>query len=710
MKLREMARVLIEWGGSLRIPPAGLAAVFCATVIARNVLESVPSGLLFPPEAFLYHFPIAYVFPMLGIVAALHLLSGHPASALLRIMVLAWTLTLLPPIIDAVAGTTSPIGYFPLDADNAAGFIVNFFNPGVTLPGTTTGIRIEAAAGCLLGGIFTFAAAGRARTARGVLAAVVLAPLFLVFFAWPGLVHWAFRGLFPRADGIQDFLQWHSATAPHLAGSAHMTVFIVDSWPVAGLAALLAARAAPETWRQVRGSAAASVPMLGAAAAGLAAAVAGVSGTAVTFADAAAVSGAFLSASMTAVSVEAGRAGTVLRAWALLLASAVGWTALVAAAAAVSAVSLPVPRRARVAAACAILPLLAASPVFAGLSSLGALWPLSLAALPAAWGGRLRIASAVPVAAAIALSIRPAEPAQRSWLAWTTDGLSRSARNSHAHVSASLLAGAGGSTVPLAHAAHLSGRMPQARWLWRLSGPDGGGDPEMIRLGLNIAMTDGDAAEMQRLMGVAAASGMDLGSMMPAVLSSAAARGDTSMISMVARSGGPAPLILAAHGRALLALGDTAGASAAARSVLRAPGASPADWAFSLELEAASGGRWEQIAEEGLERFGMTPDLLLSAVRADAWAGGCTRPDRMRMLLGSFPVTPEALAACAGWLLAAGMPDSALAVAERAACLEYPPDEGILLLAASCARAAGRGERALIHMEYLEETGESPVR
>jgi hypothetical protein len=232
----------------------------------------------------------------------------------------------------------------------------------------------------------------------------------------------------------------------------------------------------------------------------------------------------------------------------------------------------------------------------------------------------------------------------------------------------------------------------------------------MIRLGLNIAMADGDGAEMQRLMGVALASGMDLGPMFPAVLSAAAARGDTSMISMVARSGGSAPLILAAHGRALLALGDTAGAASAARSVLLAPGASPADWAFSLELEAASGGDWEPVADEGLERFGMTPDLLVSAVRADAWAGGCSRPDRMEMLLGSFPVTPEALAACAGWLLAAGLPDSALAVAERAACLGYPPDEGILLLAASCARAAGLPERAGIHVGYMEETGESPGR
>jgi len=155
MKAKQLLLRMIEWGASIKASPIQLGGLFAATVILRNLLEAATLGILFEGPAFFLHFPIAYIFPMLGLVALLHLASGFPLPKLLKIMIIAWTLTLLPPIIDFLAGVTGDIGYFPLHKGNAAWFLTNFFNPAVVLPGTTAGIRIEAFLGCVLAGVFS---------------------------------------------------------------------------------------------------------------------------------------------------------------------------------------------------------------------------------------------------------------------------------------------------------------------------------------------------------------------------------------------------------------------------------------------------------------------------------------------------------------------------------------------------------------------------
>lgn len=188
MKLKTLIDKSINWGAGLPATPWQLAAVFALTVILRNLLEAFALGIVFPAPSFMLHFPVAYIFPLLMLVFVMQVFSGYDTAKLLKIMVFAWTLTLLPPIIDKITGITSAIGYFPLERSNAAWFLLNFFNPAVTLTGTTTGIRIEAAIGCLLAGVFTWAVAPKKRILRGLLNTIAFAPVFLMFFTWPYLI------------------------------------------------------------------------------------------------------------------------------------------------------------------------------------------------------------------------------------------------------------------------------------------------------------------------------------------------------------------------------------------------------------------------------------------------------------------------------------------------------------------------------------------
>ncbi len=696
---------LVAWAENMPGGAARLAAVFATTVMVRNLLEGIPGGLIFAPEAYLFHFPAAYVFPMLGIVAVLHLFSGYPVGRLMKLMVWAWTLTILPPLLDTVLGTGSAIGYFPLDRSNAVRFLLDFFNPSVTLPGTTAGIRIEAALGCILGGVFI----GRTSRSivRGVAGALLLAPLFLVFFGWPGMVNWALGGLFPYTRDIQNFMQWHSLTRPHLMNTVHMTIFIVDAWPVAGLSALLYLRSgASADWR--RHFRIGAVPAASAFA-GLAAVLPAASRAAtVTFADAATISGAFLTSLLIASTIGAGsriRAAAV--GFALMTALAAGWPTFVAAAlTAALAWTTPDRRLAGIVASPMIL-ITAASPLFSSPSDISGLWPLltaSAAAALAAGAKRSLAWSALLLpAGALLLGAVPARPAQQLWFEETTDSFARSSRNSHAGVSAALLAGAGGSTVPLAQSAHLAGRIDQARWLWEMAEDDGDASEDMLQVGLNLAVLEGDR---EKLFDLLSSSGVDdaaVSRLFPAALASAASAGDTLMLGMMFRSCGSSARFMAAWSRAQLVLGDTASAVTFSRASLQAPDAGPAEYAFAAELAAMSGSDYMSIIDSGMQRFRASPELDAGCMRASLAAGDPSRAEESAgRILGSFPPAADALDACAVWLLECSLPDSALSVSERSLMLQYPPARASLEIAIACAEAAGRMSRADIHRAYLE--------
>ncbi|MCK5842960.1 MAG: hypothetical protein KAH31_12370, partial [Candidatus Sabulitectum sp.] len=254
MKLKVLIDRSINWGTDLQATPWQLAAVFAVTVILRNLMEALTLGIVFPAPSFVLHFPVAYVFPLLMLVFVMRVFSEYDAGKLLKIMVLAWTLTLLPPLIDKIAGTTSAIGYFPLERSNAVWFLLNFFNPTVTLSGTTPGIRIEAAIGCILAGIFTWAVAPKKRVLRGILNTLVFAPVFLAFFTWPYLIGVIFQPLFPTDGVMHSMLQWHAATEAPTTGASHFIVYLIDMIPVSLLSLWFVRELAVERWKELKRS------------------------------------------------------------------------------------------------------------------------------------------------------------------------------------------------------------------------------------------------------------------------------------------------------------------------------------------------------------------------------------------------------------------------------------------------------------------------
>ena len=87
MSLKKHIDRWINWGASLPASPWQLAALFAVTVILRNLMESVTLGMLVSAPAFVLHFPVAYVYPLLTLVFFMRIFSGYSTAKLLKIMV-----------------------------------------------------------------------------------------------------------------------------------------------------------------------------------------------------------------------------------------------------------------------------------------------------------------------------------------------------------------------------------------------------------------------------------------------------------------------------------------------------------------------------------------------------------------------------------------------------------------------------------------------
>lgn len=706
--MKRMVRRILDAVEGIPSSPAGLAAIFGLTVVLRNLLEGASSGTLFPPSAFLLHFPIAYVFPMLGITAMMSVLSGYPPTKLLKLMVYAWTLTLLPPILDLLVGERSGIGYFPLDRENILSFLTGFFNPSVDLPGTTAGIRIEAAIGCLLAGIFVGSVSRRLALLRGILTAILFFPFFLLFFAWPQIIQMILQPLFPAAEQVQDFLQWHVATPPQLTGSVHNTVFLADMWPVMALGAWFWPRVSKLTWADARKAfRKALLPGLAPAFAGCLAACLQAWKMPVTFADATCISAAFASASLAAFAAEAaGPAAAVFAALSAILAAACGWPVAAVSLVALLAGRLPLPAPARRALTAPVLLALAASPVFLPPDSLPALlMPAAVAVLAGLLSGVKKVGLVAAMAAmACPLIARPlpAEPAARWFLADATESFSRSSRNAHAHISSSLLAASGGPLLPLAEAAQLDGDLARSSWVCSLAELTGESTEGILRVQLNIALQRNDSSSFQALMERLERVGGDLGDIPLAILRQAAAAGDTSLLLAIHDFTGPSAQFLTAYAEATVVLGDTAGAVGFANGAASRPDAGVSEFAFAIELSGiASTGEWDSLYAEGRRRLGVSPVMMLARIRAPLLAGAePDRPDLVATCLGLSPASPEALETVAAWMLAADQADSALALAERSLLAQPRPGLRSFIVACDCARAAGEPGRLEILLRY----------
>lgn len=134
--------------------------VLAAIIVLRHFLEQMSGQkktLYF--LSYFIHYPLAYVAPLLALSVLLAAFARERVERVTRLMLFAWLLTLLPPLIDLAlprAGDAPQlIGYLIPRSGGLGTAFVNLFNPTYgEFQGTTTGIRIEAAIGCVLGAFY----------------------------------------------------------------------------------------------------------------------------------------------------------------------------------------------------------------------------------------------------------------------------------------------------------------------------------------------------------------------------------------------------------------------------------------------------------------------------------------------------------------------------------------------------------------------------
>ncbi len=220
--------------------PGQVFAVLVGVIALRNLLEvAVAQNPVFNGLAAFVHYPLAYVGPFLSLTLVLAFWGRVAPSRVAKLMILAWLLTLSPPLVDMIFDhhpETPTIGYLQIDPVDLPFVLVRFFDLSVPLTGTTEGIRIETMAAVLLGALYV---AIRARSAlRAVAAAATVYLVSLFWFTLPVLVQLAFQAFLPRI-GKSDLLRGEAIVnrlTPDSAADSTGTFWLV--LVLAGLALL----------------------------------------------------------------------------------------------------------------------------------------------------------------------------------------------------------------------------------------------------------------------------------------------------------------------------------------------------------------------------------------------------------------------------------------------------------------------------------------
>ncbi|MDQ7008515.1 MAG: hypothetical protein Q9Q40_14940 [Acidobacteriota bacterium] len=177
--------------------PWRLVATLVGIVTVRNLLEILlAKNPVFEALAAFVHYPLAYVAPFVALTLLLAGFSGVAPLRVVRLMTLAWLLTLLPPLLDLLlhAGGSQPtIGYLSADPRDLLRIWLLFFHPFTPLTGTTPGIRLEALLAVLLGVTYVFLRS-RSRL-RALLSMPAIYATSLFFFSLPSLMLAMFRSL-----------------------------------------------------------------------------------------------------------------------------------------------------------------------------------------------------------------------------------------------------------------------------------------------------------------------------------------------------------------------------------------------------------------------------------------------------------------------------------------------------------------------------------
>lgn len=190
-RLRERVTGLIDTIEEAPISVGRWILILAAIIALRHFLEQV-SGQLGTLHFLSYfiHYPLAYIAPVLALTILLAAMARERMERVTKLMLFAWLLTLLPPLVDLLLTGTGQqpelIGYLIPKNHSLIDAFVNLLNPFYSgFQGTTAGIRIEAAVGCVLAATYVRIKTGK--TARAFLTAILVYPVMFVFFTLPSI-------------------------------------------------------------------------------------------------------------------------------------------------------------------------------------------------------------------------------------------------------------------------------------------------------------------------------------------------------------------------------------------------------------------------------------------------------------------------------------------------------------------------------------------
>lgn len=166
--------------------------VLAAVIVLRHFLEQMSGQrktLYF--LSYFIHYPLAYIAPLLALAVLLAGFAREKVERVTRLMLFAWLLTLLPPIIDLAlprgGDTPQLIGYLIPKSGGLGQAFVNLLNPAYhEFQGTTAGIRIEAAVGCVLGAVYVHLKTRN--LGRAILSFFAIYVTMFFFFALPPIL------------------------------------------------------------------------------------------------------------------------------------------------------------------------------------------------------------------------------------------------------------------------------------------------------------------------------------------------------------------------------------------------------------------------------------------------------------------------------------------------------------------------------------------
>ena len=200
-----------------------------AIIVLRHFLEQLSGQqktLYF--LSYFIHYPLAYVAPLIALSVVLAAFARERIERVTKLMLFAWLLTLLPPLVDILLSRTGEgpelIGYLIPQSGTLTGAFLNLFNPAYQqFQGATAGIRIEAALGCLLGAFYVHL---KTRSlGRAVLSFFAIYVTMFFFFTLPVITVELSR-LF--GGDIENIYQLFFARASVHRGFANATPFAIS--------------------------------------------------------------------------------------------------------------------------------------------------------------------------------------------------------------------------------------------------------------------------------------------------------------------------------------------------------------------------------------------------------------------------------------------------------------------------------------------------